>query len=93
MMMQCSCHVNYAEPEWDCASDDLESLILFNTGIRAEIQPSYEVYTMPSRTLFFSDLPETGEDGSENDRTLKDDTKAYTIIPKMDITVHWSTFR
>jgi len=77
--------VTYTEAEWDC-TEDAVSGILPNTGVRTEINPSYEVYTLPSRTLFFSDM----EQADDIDNGLKDDTKAYTIIPKEDVIVHWS---
>jgi hypothetical protein len=83
------CQVQYSEPEWDCNSEHIND-ILRNTGIRVEINPSYETYTAPSRSLVFSDLEKVTEDGKEVDRQLKDDTKAYIIIPKADIIVHWS---
>lgn len=77
--------VTYTEAEWDCTQFD-GAEILVNTGVRTEVNPSYEVYTLPSRNLFFSDMTQS----DEVDNSLKDDTKAYTIIPKEDIIVHWS---
>ncbi len=77
--------VTYTEAEWDCTEFTVGGL-LPNTGVRTEINPSYEVYTLPSRTLFFSDM----EQADDVDNGLKDDTKAYTIIPKEDVIVHWS---
>lgn len=77
--------VTYTENEWDCTAETLDGL-LPNTGVRTEINPSYEVYTLPSRTLFFSDM----EQADDVDNGLKDDTKAYAIIPKEDVIVHWS---
>lgn len=77
--------VTYTEAEWDCTEATVGGL-LPNTGVRTEINPSYEVYTLPSRTLFFSDM----EQADDVDNGLKDDTKAYTIIPKEDVIVHWS---
>jgi hypothetical protein len=77
--------VTYTEAEWDCTEATVGGL-LPNTGVRTEINPSYEVYTLPSRMLFFSDMTQS----DDVDNGLKDDTKAYTIIPKEDVIVHWS---
>ena len=75
--------VNYTEAEWDVTSETVFSLLV-NTGVRLEINPSYETFTIPSRDLIFSDLPPS------IDRTLKDDSHGYMIIPKADVIVHWS---
>ena len=83
------CEVLYSEPDWDCNSEHLDG-ILRNTGIRSEINPSYEVYTVPSRSLVFSDMEKVTTEGETVDRALKDDTKAYIIVPKGDVIVHWS---
>jgi hypothetical protein len=88
----CMCYVTvaYAENPCDCVVWDdgtkewtAHSFILPNTCISVERNPSYEMFTLPNGNLVWADLPEGP------DRKLKQDSYAYKIIPKADITVSW----
>jgi hypothetical protein len=70
--------VDYVDPDWDCYEHEE---LAPGTAISSEYNPSYETYTVPSRNLVFVDMA--------GDNKLKDDTKAYMIIPKGDLIVHW----
>lgn len=80
----CSCTVvvQYTESPYDCTWYENES-IMDNTAISVERNPSYEMYTLPSRALAWKDIA----DGP--DKALKPDSHAYIIVPKADIIIHW----
>lgn len=71
--------VQYAEPEWDCVGDG--SPIQVETAISVELNPAYEMFTLPNRNLVWADLTE--------ERELKADSYAYKIIPKSDVIISW----
>ena len=101
----CMCIVTiiYTESPCDCWHDiwnDFEGLflnILANTCVSTERNPSYEMYTLPNRTLYWAELVGDRPDGMSDedwdalkvDKQLKGDSYAYQIIPKADITVSW----
>ena len=72
--------VNYSEPEWDCVGA-VGSHIQPDTAISVQINPAYEMFTLPDRNLVWADLTK--------ERELKADSFAYKIIPKSDVIVSW----
>ena len=87
----CKCHasvqINYEEPPWHCAgptegiSDPCIS-IMNETALSVEKSASYEMYTVPNRSLRWKTI-------TTGDRNLKGDSYATIIVPKQDITVDW----
>lgn len=71
--------VQYSEPDWDC--DGVEG-IEAETALSLEINPAYEMFTLPNRTLIWDPVV-------EGDREFKGDSYAYKIIPKSDVIVSW----
>lgn len=71
--------VQYSEPDWDC--DGVEG-IEAETALSLEINPAYEMFTLPNRNLIWENVV-------EGDRELKADSYAYKIIPKSDVIVSW----
>lgn len=71
--------VQYSEPDWDC--DGIEG-IEAETALSVEINPAYEMFTLPNRNLIW-------DTNVEGDREFKGDSYAYKIIPKSDVIVSW----
>jgi hypothetical protein len=69
--------VAYSEPEWDCTGNGIQE----ETGISVEINPAYEMFTLPNRNLVWADLT--------TEKELKADSYAYKVIPKSDVIVSW----
>lgn len=80
----CSCTVivQYQESPYDCTYFE-NAALMDETAISVERNPSYEMYTLPSRALVWEDL----QDGP--DKALKPDSHAYIIVPKADVVIHW----
>ncbi len=75
-------NVNYSEPDWDCVgAGDSGNSVKENTAISVQINPAYEMFTLPNRNLVWADLA--------SDRELKADSFAYKIVPKSDVIVSW----
>jgi hypothetical protein len=72
--------VNYSDPEWDCVGA-IDSHLQPDTAISVQINPAYEMFTLPNRNLVWADV--------SGDRELKADSYAYKIIPKSDVIVSW----
>ena len=71
--------VSYAEPDWDC-DDAVE--VLPDTAVSTQINPAYEMFTLPNQNLEWENPP-------GKDKMLKADSYAYKIIPKSDIIISW----
>ena len=71
--------VQYSEPDWDC--DGVEG-VEAETALSLEINPAYEMFTLPNRNLIW-------DIAVEGDREFKGDSYAYKIIPKSDVIVSW----
>lgn len=71
--------VQYSEPDWDC--DGVEG-VKAETALSLEINPAYEMFTLPNRNLIW-------DIAVEGDREFKGDSYAYKIIPKSDVIVSW----
>ena len=83
---ECDClvRIDYANPPWNCVDTDFEiGTLLQHTAIRVRRTSGYELFTVPTRSLVWDDLP----DGA--DKQLKGDSNATILIPKADISIEW----
>lgn len=86
---KCLVRIDYATPPWACTATDLNGAILANTAIRVRRTSGYELFTVPTRSLVWSELVPVAPNPIPVDAQLKGDANATVLIPKADISIEW----
>lgn len=93
---ECIVTISYEENPCDCCGYDpdahewvVDADILPGTCLSVERNPAYEMVTIPSANLVWTDMPSSTPDEQVR-RQLRSDSYAYRIIPKADIIISWN---
>ena len=89
---ECDClvRIDYANPPWNCVDTDFEiGTLLSHTAIRVRRTSGYELFTVPTRSLVWSELVPVAPNPVPVDAQLKGDSNATILIPKADISIEW----